>query len=79
MFLKHSSKFSTTSVDRYSAAVSISVSVGLNARGIGNKNLSTKPWPWSIFAISFAAFSSWVAPKMLNGVSAGMTLVSCVE
>ena len=40
---------------------------------------STKPWPWSILATSFAALRNCVDPRMLNGVFGGITLVSSVE
>lgn len=49
------------SVDRWFAATSISVSVS------GKQ----KPYPWSIFAITFATLSNCVKPKMLKGVLAG--------
>ena len=68
MFSKHLLKSSTTSVDSCCVALSIRVSVGLNASGMANNILSTKPWLWSIFATILVAFSSCVDPRMLNGV-----------
>ena len=79
MFLKCSWKSSITSVDRWLAAVSISMSVSRNARGMAKRKRSTKPCPWSIFAMSFATLSNCVEPNVLKGVLAGMTLLSSVE
>ena len=45
-------------MERSFAAVSISDSVGLKARGLAIKILSIRPWSWSIFAMSLAAFSN---------------------
>lgn len=65
-----------TVVESWASAASISLSIGLKARGVADKILSIRPWPWSVFASSFAAFNNCVEPRMLKVTLGSTSLVS---